>query len=104
MQVRIGFYNWLEDTSNAYNEKLKGSEEGAVKSDGAPAEAPQPPLILRVLCCTSTSFHWWTDTAVGVILSLGFVVASSIVLSPGAPPPTLTNNIKDMSYLAFASS
>jgi hypothetical protein len=97
VQVRIGFYSWLDDKNTEYNEGAGSDSEvkpafsdvdGEVsdkhKPGGESSGKPKPPLILRILCCGSTNYHWWVDTFVGVLLTIIFCIACGIIL--GKPP------------------
>ena len=94
LQVRIGFFSWADEQSAKY----AVDDANAVKEGGnAPKEATTPPLLIRLLCCGSLSFHWWVDTCVGLILSAGFAIATAAILSPDALPPARATSIQDIS-------
>ncbi len=90
IQVRIGLMSWADGQSAKYN-----VDED--RANAAPKKAPAttPPLLIRLLCCGSTSFHWWLDTFAGLLLTAGFSIACAIILSPGGTPQPKVNSFDE---------
>ena len=105
--MRIGFYTWLDDKNTEYNEgpgATAGEEDAGAKSafsdvdvqsDKAKGEKPPykptPPLLIRILCCGSTNYHWWLDTFVGLLLTAIFCIACGIILGTTPEGPVQNN-------------
>lgn len=105
---RVGFFDWFEVPSpqaqpdlsvtkklqddNAADDDSKVDALGAGQwARGRAAVVPEqtpPPRkrrsLLDVLCCGDTSLHWRADTAVGIVLSLIFAVATASLFSQPA--------------------
>ncbi len=84
LQVRIGFFGAVEEMGTKYN----------VEDDNT---KPRSPMVIRALCCCSTSVHWWLDTLVGLILSATFAVACGVILAPEKALPPRLSSIRSMS-------
>jgi hypothetical protein len=92
VQVRIGFYSWVDEKNAEYNERPgEGGDGEGASPDQAGAEKPKPQpyqptpaLLLRILCCGSTNYHFWLDTFMGLFLTAAFCIACGIILGKPA--------------------
>ncbi len=85
--MRVGFFGAVEEMGTKYN----------VEDDNLKGSKPRSPTLIRVLCCSSSSVHWWLDTLVGLVLSAAFAIACGVILAPEKAPPPKVSSIRNMS-------
>jgi len=96
--VRVSFFEWLDEKSPDHDHEVSETKEvGGDYSNPdehvVPVAANKPNAILLKLFCGISSYHWWVDTAVGLLLSVFFSVATAGLLAHDdvtfrtAPPP-----------------
>ena len=84
-QVRVSFFEWLDERSpeNAEAEENTSEHDDYSNPDEhvVPVKKKETSKVLLALCCGINSYHWWIDTAAGLFASTVFSVATAALLS-----------------------